>query len=127
MGMATVIGTFLSLNNLFNMPMAVMVLIQGIVQIAALTVLRRRQPNLRRSYRMWLYPLPSLIALTGWLFIYAKFGNWMILISLAWLALGVAAFLIWAHYERTWSFGEKEIREEFLEAQISPAGPPADG
>ena len=121
MGMATAIGTFFSLNDLINMLMAVMVLIQGIVQIAALTVLRLRQPNLRRPYRMWLYPLPSLIALAGWLFIYAKSGNWTILISLAWLGLGVAAFLIWAYYERTWPFGEKEIREEFLEAAARPA------
>jgi amino acid transporter len=127
MGMATAIGTFFSLNDLFNMLMAVMVLIQGIIQIAALTVLRLRQPNLRRPYRMWLYPLPSLIALAGWLFIYAKSGNWTILISLAWLALGVAAFFIWAYYERTWPFGEKEIREEFLEAQDSPAGTRTEG
>jgi amino acid transporter len=126
MGMATAIGTFVSLNDLINMLMAVMVLIQGIVQIAALTVLRRRQPNLRRPYRMWLYPLPSLVALAGWLFIYAKSGDWTILISLAWLALGVVAFLIWAYYERTWPFGGKEIREEFLGAPPSPADTPAE-
>jgi amino acid transporter len=127
MGMATAIGTFFSLSDLFNMLMAVMVLIQGIVQIAALTVLRLRQPNLRRPYRMWLYPLPSLIALAGWLIIYAKSGNWTILISLAWLALGIAAFLVWAFCERTWPFGKKEIREEFLEAQRGLANVPAEG
>ena len=120
MGIATAIGTFFSLNDLFNMLMAVMVLIQGIVQIAALSVLRRRQPNLRRPYRMWLYPLPSLIALAGWLFIYVQSGSWTIAISLAWIILGVVAFLIWAYFERTWPFGEKEIREEFLEAQTGP-------
>jgi hypothetical protein len=65
--------------------------------------------------------------LAGWLFIYAKSGSWTILISLAWLGLGVAAFLIWAYYERTWLFGEKEIREEFLEAQRSPTGTRAEG
>jgi amino acid transporter len=127
MGTATAIGTFLSLNDLISMLMAVMVLIQGVVQIAALSVLRLRQPNLRRPYRMWLYPLPSLIALAGWLFVYTMSGGWMILISLAWLALGVGAFLIWAYYERTWPFGEKEIREEFLEAQRNPTCSVADG
>jgi hypothetical protein len=76
---------------------------------------------------MWLYPLPSLIALAGWLIIYAKSGNWTILISLAWLALGIAAFLVWAFCERTWPFGKKEIREEFLEAQRGLANVPAEG
>lgn len=122
MGLATAVGTFFSLADLFNMLMAVMVLIQGIVQIAALTVLRRRQPGLRRPYRMWLYPLPSLLALAGWLFIFAKSGSWTILLSLAWVALGVVAFTIWAYWEHTWPFGEKEIREEFLEAQADAAG-----
>jgi amino acid transporter len=126
MGIATAIGTFFSLTELFNMLMAVMVLIQGIVQIAALTVLRLRQPNLRRPYRMWLYPLPSLIALAGWVFIYLESGRWTILISLAWLVAGMAAFVIWAYFERTWPFGEKEIREEFLEAQNHPADTAAE-
>jgi hypothetical protein len=35
------------------------------VQAVALTVLRRRQPGLRRPYKQWLYPLPSLAALAG--------------------------------------------------------------
>jgi amino acid transporter len=122
MGLATAVGTFFSLSDLFNMLMAVMVLIQGVVQVVAVTVLRRRQPNLNRPYRMWLYPLPSLIAMAGWFLIYANSGMGVILISLAWLALGGAAFLIWAYYERTWPFGDKEIREEFLEAQGTSAG-----
>lgn len=119
MGLATAIGTFLSLTDLLNMLMAVMLLIQGIVQIVALTVLRRRQPSLRRPYRMWFYPLPSVVALAGWTFIFVKSGDWTIVISLGWVGLGVIAFIIWAYFERTWPFGEKEIREEFLEAQAA--------
>jgi amino acid transporter len=117
--LATAIGTFFTLTDLLNMLMAVMLLIQGIVQIAALTVLRIRQPNLRRPYRMWFYPLPSLVALAGWTFIFVKSGDWTILISLGWVGLGVIAFIIWAYFERTWPFGPKEIREEFLEARES--------
>src|SRR3989440_9495052 len=50
----TAIGSFFTLTTVINMLIAVIVLIQGIGQVAALTVLRRRQPNLRRPYRMWL-------------------------------------------------------------------------
>jgi hypothetical protein len=77
-------------------------------------VLRKRQPNLRRPYRMTLYPVPSILALAGWLYIYYKDGTKPILLSLAWLVAGVVAFLIWARAERTWPFGPKEIRESFL-------------
>ena len=55
--------------------LAVFVIIQGIAQVVALTVLRREQPDLERPYKMWLYPLPSLIALVGWGYIYISAGT----------------------------------------------------
>lgn len=117
MAAVMVIGSLFSLGEVISMLTAVMVLVQGISQIAALTVLRKRQPALRRPYRMWLYPLPSIIALLGWTFVYYSSGWMPIALSIGWLALGVVAFIIWAGSEGTWPFGPKEIREEFLEAQ----------
>jgi amino acid transporter len=114
MGLITAIGCFFPLDQVINMLTAVSVLIQSIAQVAALTILRRRQPGLRRPYRMWLYPLPSLIALVGWIYVYYASGWEVIGLSLAWLAAGAIAFLIWAKWERKWPFGEIEIREEFV-------------
>jgi amino acid transporter len=112
----TAIGAFFSLSVVINMLIAVMVLIQSIGQVVALTVLRRRQPNLRRPYRMWLYPLPSIIALVGWAYVYYSSGLLPIVLSLVWVAAGVIAYLLWARFvEHTWPFGPKEIKEEYLE------------
>jgi amino acid transporter len=116
MGLITAVGSLFTLTDVISMLTAVFVLIQSVAQIVAVTVLRRRQPNLRRPYKMWLYPLPSIVALAGWLYIYKSAGAKPILLSLAWLAAGVAAFLIWARAERTWPFGPKEIRESFVDA-----------
>src|SRR6266849_3257428 len=107
------------LETVGDMLIAVLVLIQGIVQVVALTVLRRKQPNLRRPYRMWLYPLPSLIALLGWAYVYYSSGPVPILFSLAWVVVGVVAYLLWARFvEHTWPFGPKEIKEEYLEQPV---------
>lgn len=114
MGAITAIGTFFDLSTVINMMIAVIVLIQGIGQVVALTVLRLRQPELRRPYRMWLYPLPSLIALVGWVYVYYASGWLLILLSLGWVVIGIVAFLIWARVERTWPFGSKEINEAYL-------------
>jgi len=38
--------------------------VQFIGQIGALVWLRRHRAELRRPFRMWLYPLPALVALT---------------------------------------------------------------
>jgi amino acid transporter len=115
MGIITAIGSLFTLTDVISMLTAVFVLIQSVAQVVAVTVLRKRQPNLRRPYKMFLYPLPSSIALAGWLYIYKSAGLKPILLSLAWLLAGGVAFLIWARTERTWPFGPKEIREAFLE------------
>ena len=115
----TAIGSFFTLSTIINMLIAVIVLIQGIGQVVALTVLRRRQPKLRRPYRMWLYPIPSIIALVGWGYVYYSSGLTPILLSLAWVAAGVVAYLLWARFvEHTWPFGPKEIKEEYQENPV---------
>jgi hypothetical protein len=67
-------------------------------------LLRKNAPNLERPYRIWLYPLPSLIALTGWLFIYLTLGRQIIVFSLIALAVGVVCFLVWSRSESKWPF-----------------------
>jgi amino acid transporter len=135
MGLASAAATFLPLDDVIKMLTAATILVQFVAQVIAITVLRRRQPALRRPYRMFLYPLPSLLALAGWIYLYIASGKWMILLSLGWLGLGVIAFLIWAAFEKTWPFGPREIREQFLVDQpstpergfegIMPSSPPA--
>ncbi|WP_067535152.1 APC family permease [Nocardia crassostreae] len=110
---------------LISLLTTVMVIVQAFAQIAAMTVLRRRQPDLPRPYRMFLYPLPSIVAAVGWLIIYgyadkANPGVHPIEWSLAWVGLGIVAFLIWARFEKVWPFGPKEIHEEYRQPVPEP-------
>ena len=122
MGVITAAGSFFTLTTVINVLLAVIIWVQAVAQIAALTVLRRRQPGLYRPYKQWLYPLPSLAALAGWLYVYASATATALAWSTVWLAAGVIAFLGWARYHHTWPFGRKEIREAFLETQQEPPG-----
>jgi amino acid transporter len=115
MGVVTAIASFFPLDQVINMLLAAIVLIQGVAQVIALFVLRRRQPGLRRPYRMTMYPVPAVVALAGWGFAYYWSGWPVILLSLGWLGLGVAAFFVWAWFERTWPFGQIEVCEAFLD------------
>ena len=47
-------------------------------------------------YRMWLYPLPALVALLGWTFVFATTEARVKLFGLAVLAMGCLAFLLWS-------------------------------
>jgi hypothetical protein len=116
-----VIGQLTSLTVLIQLLTVVMVLVQALAQIVALTVLRRRQPDLRRPYKMTLYPLPGIVAGLGWLVIYGYAdenapGLHPIELSLLWVAVGVGAFLLWARSKREWPFGPKHIEERYRNA-----------
>jgi len=117
MATITAAGSFFTLTTVINVLLAVIIWVQAVAQIAALTVLRRRQPGLHRPYRQWLYPLPSLAALAGWLYVYASASAAALIWSTVWLAAGGAAFLGWARYHHNWPFGTKQVREAFLQAQ----------
>ena len=117
MGVVTALGSLLDLTTVINMLTAVAVLVQSVAQIAALTVLRRRQPTLRRPYKQWLYPIPSIVALVGWVYVYVSATTLSIVLSIGWIVAGVVAFLIWAKVRRSWPFAPVEIHEAYLEAQ----------
>ena len=121
MGVITAIASLFPLGVVINALTAVIVLVQSVAQIAALVVLRRRQPNLVRPYKMWLYPVPAIIALVGWVFLYYSTDPLSQILSVSWVVVGVIAFLIFARAEHVWPFGPKEIKEEFVTTSTSAA------
>ncbi|MFJ1767346.1 APC family permease [Amycolatopsis sp. NPDC088138] len=117
MGAITIIGSLFTLTDVINAAVATLVIIQSLAQVAAIWVLRRRQPNLKRPYRQWLYPFPTLLALVGWVYIYVSATPLSIGLSLGWLVLGGIAYLVYAKTEKTWPFGPKEIKEAFADTE----------
>src|SRR5690348_13918579 len=114
MGVVTAVGTFFDLTEVINMLLAATIIVQSIAQIAALVVLRRRQPELPRPYRQWLYPVPCVIALLGWIYVYVSASATAMVLSGAWIVAGLVVFAIWARVNRCWPFAPVEIREAYL-------------
>lgn len=102
-GLAIICST-LPLDTVISALITTRILVQFIGQIVAVTILRRTRPDLHRPFRIWLYPVPNLIALFGWLFIFATSGRDVILFGFALAALGVVVFLVWSHRTRQWPF-----------------------
>ncbi|MEV6602856.1 APC family permease [Kutzneria sp. NPDC051319] len=121
MGVITAIASLFPLGVVINALTAVIVLVQSVAQIAALVVLRRRQPGLVRPYKMWLFPVPLIIAFVGWAFLYYSTDTLSQILSVSWVVIGVVAFLIFARAEQVWPFGPKEIKEEYLTTSTSDA------
>jgi amino acid transporter len=115
MGVITAIGTFFDLAEVINMLLAATIIVQFIAQIAALVVLRKRQPELHRPYRQWLYPVPCVIALVGWIYVYLSASTLSLILSGIWIVAGLVVFAIWARVNRSWPFAPVEIHEAYLE------------
>ncbi|AMM31020.1 Putative fructoselysine transporter FrlA [Sinomonas atrocyanea] len=116
------IGRFTDISALIQLLTAVMVLVQALGQIAAVVLLRRRR-DMVRPYRMWLYPLPLIVAGAGWIAVYLYSdanapGLHPIELSLGWVALGVVLFLVWAKREKTWPFGPLPVEPNEVDAEI---------
>ena len=103
-GGVSVLCCALSLEVVIEALVTTRILIQFIGQIIAVALLRRRAPAADRPYRIWLYPLPSLLALVGWSFVFITAGLKTILFSLGVIVAGVAFYLVWARAGRRWPF-----------------------
>jgi len=114
MGVVTAIGTFFDLQEVINMLLTASILVQSIAQIAALVVLRRSRPDLARPYRQWLYPVPCIVALFGWIYVYVSASTLSLLLSGGWIVAGLVVFVIWAKLNKAWPFAAVEVHQAYL-------------
>lgn len=94
LGGLSILCSFFSLGDVISALLTSRILIQFVGQIAALHILRQR-PDFVLPFRMWFYPVPSLIALVGWLYIFATSGWGFAGLGLATVVLGVIAYRLW--------------------------------
>jgi amino acid transporter len=82
------------------------ILIQFLSQIAGVIVLRIRRPDLVRPFRMWLYPLPALVAFSGFLYVLIMRANFLKELRYAAILvfLGIILFLIRSWRKKEWPF-----------------------
>ena len=103
-GLITCVASLFNLDFIIEATLASRILIQFLGQNIGLTILRRNQPNMKRPYKMWLYPIPSVIAFLGFSFIFASSGVAAIGVGLLWLLVGAIVFLLWAKKKNEWPF-----------------------
>ncbi len=109
-GLASALACFLELDVLINALIVIQVLIQFMAQVVAVTLIRRNRPDIVRPFRMPLYPLTSVIAFLGWLYILVASGVPYILTGFALLTAGICAYLWRARLHHEWPFEPVEVQ-----------------
>jgi basic amino acid/polyamine antiporter, APA family len=97
---------FLRLKDAIAALVVIRLVLQFLVQAIGSIVLRIRRPELPRPFRMWLYPLPALLATAGFLYILFERPNWQkeIRYAVVILLTGVAIYMIRAWKDSEWPF-----------------------
>ena len=106
LGIISILACLLSLGIVIDALIATRIVVQFMGQVAGVVQLRRTRPDMPRPYRIWLYPLPALLAFIGWMFIFVTTDVRVIGFGLALLALGVASFFVWSWRQRSWPFAD---------------------
>jgi amino acid transporter len=107
-GLAFLFSIALTLQTAIAGILAMRLLVQFIGQAVGVILLRRRWGTARLPFKMWLYPLPAVLTMFGWAWLFWQTGTarkW----GLAEIALGALAFLIWTRKMRQWPFREVAV------------------
>ena len=96
----------LQLADLVAALVVIRILLQFLLQQAGVMVLRHTQPAMERPFRIWLYPLPPLVAMAGFLYILFSRPHFAreLVFALAVVLTGTATYLVRAQRRREWPF-----------------------
>jgi len=72
---------FIPLGTVLQAILSIRAIIPFMAQIAGAVIIRRREPDRPRPFRMWLYPLPAIVALGLWSYIVVSPQNPTLFVS----------------------------------------------
>ncbi len=112
-GFLVIAACFFDLVEIITALMLARIFSMFIAQIIGLLIYRKYQPDAPRPFRMWLYPLPALFALVGWLGLFVTpalqpGGRQYMAYAFGTIGMGFTAYLVLAWRKRDWPF-EKDI------------------
>jgi amino acid transporter len=94
-GFLAMAASLWNLDTVISALLTSRILIQFLAQVIALQYLRKHRPDVARPFRMWLYPIPSIVAFLGWAYIFLTSGWTFAALGLLTLGLGAAAYAVW--------------------------------
>ncbi|HEV7902397.1 MAG TPA: APC family permease, partial [Pyrinomonadaceae bacterium] len=111
MGGIAALFCFLRLADVIAALVVIRIIIQFLAQTVGIIILRVRRPDLPRPFRMWLYPIPALVAFFGFVYVLFMRQNFLkeIRYAAVLIVLGLIIYLIRAKLRGEWPFGEGTV------------------
>lgn len=100
-----------SLGRLLSAFMIIQIVFQFIPQVLAVFAIRKYRREIALPFHMWLYPVPALVALVGWIYVaVAPEQRQNIGTALILLLVGIGAYFLWARTAKIWPFANDGTR-----------------
>jgi len=94
LGGLSIAASLFDLDAVISALLTSRILVQFMAQIAALHYMRKHRVEIVRPFRMWLYPIPGVIAFIGWAYIFATSGWKYIAFGVLTLAAGALVYTL---------------------------------
>ena len=106
-GVGFVFSLLFRLGEVITAILAMRILVQFVGQAVGLVLLRRRLGTAALPFKMPLFPLPVIVAVAVWLWVFWSTGPKFMLSGLTVIVLGVGVFLLWSRRLKRWPFGKQ--------------------
>jgi len=90
-GLGFIFSLLFKLADVISAILAMRILVQFVAQAIGVVQLRKRNGTKNLSFKMWLYPLPVILSVLTWLFVFYSTGK-VALLGLLLIAIGIIVF-----------------------------------
>ena len=109
MGGIAMLFCFFRLADVVAALVVIRITIQFLAQIVGLLILRQTRPDIPRPFKMWLYPIPALLAIVGFLFVLFSRPNFQKEIKYAAVLIVVGLII---YFVRSYKRGEYPFNKQ---------------
>jgi len=106
---AFIFSLLLKMKEVIDGILAMRIIVQFIGQAIGVVLLRKKRGTAHLPYKMPLYPLPIILAIAIWLFIFCSIDNKVIVSFIIVFCSGLTVYFVYANFQKQWPFEKKRI------------------
>ncbi len=117
LGFTAIAFCFLKLKDIIAALVVIRIIIQFLMQTIGVIVFRIRRPDIPRPFKMWLYPVPAILAFIGFVYVLISRQNFLkeVRYAAVLIVIGGILFCVRSYRRKEWPFkfaGHSERSEE---------------
>ena len=111
MGGIAMFFCFFRLADVIAAMVVIRIIVQFLAQIVGLMILRKIRPDMPRPFKMWLYPIPAVVALVGFLYVLFMRDGFLDQVKYAavLIAVGLVIYFVRSYRRKEFPFEPKAV------------------